>query len=221
MSRLLKIDELVKREHYHLTDQDECYYFREFISDSGGVFDPKNSLIYNYKKKVDQKGKSGWHYKGNAIKEVSEMYFEALPFILKPGDTIFVPVPPSKIKSDPLHDDRHLKMLSILRGMNSDVDFREILSFRNNMRASHDGPPRPTPDEIIQNFIVEPELCKNPKSKIVIIDDVLTAGAHFNACKQRLLEEFPSSDIIGVFIARRVLPPISDLEEIDFDDFIL
>ncbi len=48
---------------------------------------------------------------------------------------------------------------------------------------------------------------------ILVIDDVLTAGAHFVAIKRRLSERFPSvGRIIECFWARRALPTSSEDE---------
>ena len=50
-----------------------------------------------------------------------------------------------------------------------------------------------------------------PMNLIAIVDDVLTTGAHFQAAKTLLSERFPSTRIVGLFIARRV-PKTSDYD---------
>jgi predicted amidophosphoribosyltransferase len=48
---------------------------------------------------------------------------------------------------------------------------------------------------------------------ILVVDDVLTAGAHFVAIKRRLSERSPSvGRIIGCFWARRAFPAASEDE---------
>jgi len=45
------------------------------------------------------------------------------------------------------------------------------------------------------------------RQAIVLFDDVLTTGKHFNCCERRLREVVPTNvPIMGVFIARRILP---------------
>jgi hypothetical protein len=151
-----------------------------------------------------------------AIRQLGQPYCESFPHVLTIEETIIIPIPPSKIRSHPLYDDRLIQTLNIFGNYFPSADIREILSFRENLRASHEGPPRPTPEEIYQNLIVDESLCRITKAKIVLVDDVITAGAHFKACKAKLSEYFPDTEVIGIFIARRILPPPSA----DFSDFV-
>jgi adenine/guanine phosphoribosyltransferase-like PRPP-binding protein len=59
-------------------------------------------------------------------------------------------------------------------------------------------------------IIIEGYKCKlgvkNPDfgkfwKRIAIVDDILTTGAHFKACKTVLQERFPEAQIFGIFIA--------------------
>ena len=43
-----------------------------------------------------------------------------------------------------------------------------------------------------------------PPASIAIVDDVLTTGAHFRAASTVLAVRFPTAQIVGLFIARRV-----------------
>jgi hypothetical protein len=216
MNRLLKIDELVRDMHAHLREGDECYYFKEFTSEQGPKYSPGNSFVYNFKKSLDKKGQPDWQYKALAIRQLGELYCESFPHVLNIEECIIIPIPPSKIKSHPLYDDRLIQTLKIFANKFPEADIREILSFRDNLRASHEGPPRPSPDEIFQNLVIDESLCQQKKAKIVLVDDVITAGAHFKACKAKILEYFPDAEVMGIFIARRILPPPSA----DFDDFV-
>ena len=49
-------------------------------------------------------------------------------------------------------------------------------------------------------------LARLPGEFIFIVDDVLTTGAHFVAAKSLLKRQFPETPVMGVFVARRVLP---------------
>lgn len=44
------------------------------------------------------------------------------------------------------------------------------------------------------------------ETHIVIIDDMITAGAHLKAMSRVLRERFPGVPISGVFLAKRVIP---------------
>ena len=52
---------------------------------------------------------------------------------------------------------------------------------------------------------------------IFLIDDVITTGCSFKVCKEMLAERFPTASVTGMFVARRVLPPVASF----FDDLDL
>ncbi|WP_269223630.1 hypothetical protein [Flavobacterium sp. IMCC34518] len=208
MPNLVKIDELTIQDHTYLSlDSDECYYFFNYTSRKGFSYSKENSLISNLKKCPSKKGQAQYQYKLSAIKTISS-YFndifddEALKTIT------FVPIPPSKNKSDDLYDDRMLQILKI--GFNGrDADIRELVEQIESKEASHISDVRPTIQEIKSNLKINTELSKNLKDVVFIIDDVLTTGAHFKAVKSLLNSTFPNCRVIGVFICRR---------EIDFTE---
>ncbi|MBO0662816.1 hypothetical protein LQ948_09400 [Jiella sp. MQZ9-1] len=114
-----------------------------------------------------------------------------------------VPVPPSKAKTDPLYDDRLVRML---RGIPAPrpLDIRELIVQLQSMDAAHDADVRPTPDDIAAGYHVDERLTQPAPSTIAIFDDVMTTGAHYVAARQVLAALFPQATIFGFFIARRV-----------------
>ena len=40
---------------------------------------------------------------------------------------------------------------------------------------------------------------------VVVVDDLLTSGAHFRAAQRVLSRHFPDIDVVGLFLARRVM----------------
>lgn len=112
-SRLTKVDALAP-DHWHLDESDECYFFGEYTAGGGYQFSPTNQLIYNLKKGVERRDKSEWWYKEQAINTVAAVFRQAI--MPEAIDSItFVPIPPSKAKSDPLYDDRMTRMLLAIR----------------------------------------------------------------------------------------------------------
>jgi predicted amidophosphoribosyltransferase len=173
----------------------------EYTSGQDYRFSKANSLIKNLKKTLDRKGSPEWAHKGRAIREIASIFSEILPEESLEGYTI-VPVPPSKCKSDSLHDDRLIQILKLMTaGFKADV--REILYLEESIEASHDTDDRPSPDDLEEVYKVKKSLCKPPPEKIIIFDDMITAGAHFRACKNILQRLFPEAKIIGVFFTRR------------------
>ncbi|MBV8873565.1 MAG: hypothetical protein JO014_12705 [Metakosakonia sp.] len=93
-------------------------------------------------------------------------------------------------------------MLRTCQQSNQNFDFRELVTQRVSMPASHAGANRPTPDQIAQNYIFNHAEAADLRNNIVIFDDVLTAGSHYKAMKTTIRQHLPNKAIIGVFIAR-------------------
>lgn len=48
---------------------------------------------------------------------------------------------------------------------------------------------------------------------MILFDDVLTSGAHFQAAKRKILEYCPQTEVIGFFITRRIFPdPLKEFQ---------
>ena len=97
-------------------------------------------------------------------------------------------------------------MSRVLKEINPDrpVDWREIICQTKSTTSAHNSKNRLTPDELIDLYEIVESRCNPAPKRIVIVDDVLTAGAHFRAAHRILSERFGGIDIVGVFIARRV-----------------
>ena len=130
------------------------------------------------------------------------------------GNVTFVPIPPSKAKSDPLYDDRLVQILHNISPQ-STLDVREIIVQKHSTEPVHSSEVRPRPEDIESNYELDAAATQPEPSVIVIFDDMLTTGAHFLAAKKVLSARFPSAKIIGLFIARRI-PNTSDLDEVEF-----
>ena len=201
MYKLLRIDELLRPDHPYLTSDDDCFYFMEYFPRN---YDDAHNLIMNFKKKMDRSHLGDFKYKVQAINKIAGILRASLREFEKPN-VILVPIPPSKPKGHPLYDDRILQVLKIFCHERKNADLREIISISKAIGASHDSESRPTVEELLSNLVVDKDLCKNPKEKIVLVDDTLVAGAHFKACKTLLQQYFPDAKINGLFLARRNL----------------
>ena len=217
--RVLQVDAALRREHYYLEDGDDCYYIGDYISRGGYDAGPINNLISNLKKSVEKRGRPEYRYKELAIRKATEMLQEVLNPDALAGIT-FMPIPPSKCKADPLHDDR---LCQILRGVNPALDTRDVLSAKVTKKAHRDyaaGEKRPTPDEVYANLALDTFAIGHAplRPHVILFDDVLTAGTHFKACKRILLEHRPELTISGLFIGRTKRPAIDFADEFE-DDF--
>jgi hypothetical protein len=202
---LTRIDPLILGDHYYLTAEDECYFLREYTARGGFDASETNQIIQNLKKTPDRRGRQEWFYKERDIKRAASELRAALnPAWLRA--TTVVPIPPHVVKGDPLHDDRVLQIATLL-GAGAKVDVRELVVQIATVDPSHQRASRPKPHELRANYRLEESLCAPAPTTIGILDDILTAGAHFRAIRDMLAERFPGVPVVGIFYARRIVAP--------------
>ena len=211
--RLTQVDELIRPDHSYLTPDDTCYFLGEYTARKGFSFSATNNLIINLKKSVSCRGQYQWRYKSTAIKQAAIAFHSAVNEEAL-NDATLVPIPPSKVKTDPLYDDRMTQVIREIRP-SPPLDVRELIIQRNTTEPAHslvDGN-RPRPEDILALYDIDQNLVKPHPRLIALFDDVLTTGAHFKAAKSVLIRAFPGIDIVGLFIARRV-PEAVDIEDV-------
>ena len=200
--RLTKIDESLRELHFHLSEDDSCYFLYEYTAGQGFRYSATNQLIANIKKSPLTCGTRQWAYKTRDIGRCSDDLTLALPEDVIERLT-FVPIPPSKARDHAEYDDR---MRRICEGIDDEVDVRDLVYQTQSTRASHENDDRVTVDELMEVYAIDEALCDPPPTAIAIVDDVITAGTHFRAMSDTLRARFPNAQIIGLFIARRVFP---------------
>ncbi|MBF6570866.1 MAG: hypothetical protein IVW54_18525 [Candidatus Binataceae bacterium] len=207
-----RIDSLSLGDHYHLTEEDECYFWGEYTARKGFSYSATNNLIINFKKSPLKRSKPEWRYKEEAIERVVAFFRE----VLKPeifSLVTFVPIPPSKAVGHAEYDDRLLRTLRLIsQGRNADI--RELALQTETITAAHDADVRPRPDDLVGVYEINEPVATPAPQNIFIFDDVLTTGAHFKAMQRVLSNRFQGVRIIGIFIARRV-PDTTAIEDFD------
>ena len=208
--RLVKIDETQRGDHSYLTAADECYFLGEYQPRAGFQSGDVNNLISNFKKPVDRRGRAEWHWKEQAILRVGRLVASAFKAD-RLGDITFVPMPPSRVATDPMYDDRMARaLLSVPQ-----LEVRQALVMRESARAHHEyapGEARPTPDVLYPLMSFDTDMLPL-RQVVVLVDDVLTNGTHFVAAKRHVLEHCPDARVLGMFIGRRkVRDPLEDFE---------
>lgn len=196
-----KIDAVTILDHHYLTSSDSCYYFGEYTSGTGFAHSPTNNLISNFKKPISVKGTAQWPYKERAIKQVISL-LKGVKYP-NPENIIFVPIPPSKTVQNPNYDDR---ITQVLTGACPDlnIEYKELIMVKEDMDAFHQSATaRLSPKQLIGKLEINEVLADNIKPIIFLIDDVITTGSHFKACKELLLNRFPEVKVGGIFVARR------------------
>lgn len=207
--RLSQIDAASRSDHYHLTEDDECFYFLEYTSGRDYSFSKANGIIANLKKKPSNRDRADYKYKLKVIQQASNTFRGALNSEWLNQATL-VPVPGSKAVGHPDYDDR---IEQICRGIRDGLDVRNLVVQRGSTVASHEvgAGGRVTVDELLELYEIHEGLTAPTPTDIAIFDDVLTAGTHFRAMKTVLAARFPNARITGMFIARRVFPPDTEL----------
>ena len=215
-NRFTEVDDLTRPDHWYLTEDDHCYFIGEYTARQGFTYSATNSLVLNFKKPMDRRGRPEWRYKERAIQTAADAFRRALrPEAL--GSLTFVPIPPSKAKGDPLYDDRLTQMLRAIRAK-PPLDVRELIVQTRSTDAVHGRTVRPRPEEIEALYRIDEALTKPAPRLVVVVDDLLTTGAHFRAAKSVLSTRFLDVPALGLFIARRA-PGTTDLEEFDDVEF--
>jgi hypothetical protein len=208
--QLTKVDELVRGDHSYLEDDDVCYFLREYTAYVGYTHSATNDLISNLKKPVSRRGRPEYRWKQWAIDTAGDELKAAINPKWLAG-AVLVPMPPSKTSTDPEYDDRMVQVAArIANGAGADV--RELLVRNQSMPAQHQSSAPRSISALLSCLEINEALREPPPSHIGVLDDMLTTGAHFRAARTLLAKHFPSSQIIGVFIARRAVA-----REIDVD----
>lgn len=203
MTRLLKVDDSNRSDHWYLSAEDRCYYFYEYTAHKGFAYSKVNSFISNLKKPPSQRQEGHYRYKGIAIQEAAGL----LRGVLTPGllnSATLVPIPPSKPTDHPDYDDRMEQVVSgAIAGLQADA--RSLIAQVQAYEASHlqgEGGSRIRPTELQALYSL---VAPRPRGTVILIDDVLTTGAHFVAAKAAILAEFPAVQVAGIFLARRAI----------------
>lgn len=114
-----------------------------------------------------------------------------------------MPVPPSKIKTDPMYDDRLVQILKLYCNAHesSVINYRELVLQKKSTFSYHSGGQPRDIDVLYNNYIIDSSI-SDINDMIIIFDDIITTGAHYKAMHRILSESFPDKDIKGLFLVR-------------------
>ncbi len=203
-----RIDELTRRDHYYLGNDDECYFFGEYSARKGQSFSDTNELVVNLSLPVKYRNTPKWAKKERAINKVAQLFGAAFA-AERVRDVTFVPLPPVQPQDHPDYDDR---MRAILKTMGDGLDVREMIVMVPAREVLEIANLRLGPDVLFTNMRVDPT-CANPAPvAIFLCGDVLVTGADFVAARRRLQQALPQVPVFGMFAARKLL------ETDEFDD---
>ena len=208
--RLTQIDQLTVWDYPYITLNDECYFCWDYVVRGSFVDYDANDFIQNFEIPVDCPDPWRLRHKKNAIAFAAKALQSLIPVDLRQAST-FVPIPPSKIKGDPAHDDRLLRALRSTIPPLSDV--RELVLQNENRASKEKGI---TPSQRAANYRINEEYASPDPTHIILVDDVLTTGSHFKGAVMVLQGRYPGVGIVGLFLARAIRPDV-DPETTDDD----
>lgn len=198
-----RVDRAVHGGAHNLHGRDQCYFYMD-RQRGGWDKSEANQLIFNLKKGPERKGCADWHYKADAIERFATDVARLLDrFSWRDMRPLLVPMPTSKRRIDESYDDRIVRV-SQKASMLSGIDCLEAFDLEVSVAPAHFGGSRSVGD-IENNLILLGKsalLCEY--DVCLLLDDVLTTGAHFRACKEKLIERFPDLIVIGVFWAKQL-----------------
>ncbi len=150
---LKRIDDLNRPLHSYLKEEDEVYFFGEYVVRGRAEDGPTNQLIFNYKKPLERMSSPDWKYKKQAIEQVAKMFRNSIEktegLCERVSQATLVPVPPSKAKDSLNYDDRNLRMLELF-APNGDV--RELILQIESRDPLHNSKSPRSYEILLQNY---------------------------------------------------------------------
>ena len=96
-----------------------------------------------------------------------------------------------------------MRMLAAVRPERP-LDVRELIVQGRSVEPAHRRRARLRAWEIEELYRID-EALEAPAGVVVLVDDLLTSGVHFRAAQRLLSRRFPDIDVVGLFLARRVM----------------
>ena len=186
--------------HYYITDNDYCFYAREYISGTGYAGSSTNSLILNFKKPPLKQEDYEWTLRQQAVTQ----FKTEIEKLFKSNVTITVTaIPSSKSKTDPKYTHRFEDLFEQLKkSRNINVSIEWPIEIKKTIEASHHKGMR-EPKYKKENYLWR-GFKNNPPKRLYIFDDILTTGSNFRATSDFLRENKYTGKIIGIFWAKTV-----------------
>lgn len=201
----------------YITPDDRCFYLRDYLVDKATKTSAwkLNQVVWNFKIKptVMVANPSRERFK---IEATETFAGELAEFITRPA--LFAPLPCSKTTGHADFDNRLMKTLERARAINPYIHICSPLTRTVDIESRHNvqGPRSPMVhlNSITCTAIPDaawPMINGIRGTELYVLDDVLTSGSTFRACKQLLNATHPNITVGGIFWARRrTIVPCSD-----------
>jgi hypothetical protein len=197
---LQRLTDSARAEHAFIRAEDEVYYFHDYHPGRGRDGGPGNQLILDLKTDVDAARSVAWHRRRKrlATAACADLLKAAWP-VTWGKDSYAAPVPPSQLRGDPSFDARLPRILN-----QAGLRWTDCVTQIHPLQRTHASEVRPDIATLVDAYGVDELFAPAAPKRLIVVDDVLTAGRHFRAMDQVLRATFPDTEIIGLFLARRV-----------------
>lgn len=220
---LRAVDKSCLPDHFYIRSEDTCFYLHEYVSGAGYDGGIGNSLILNIKRKPSKMVMFDyrWRKKYDAIWQctcdLKSAILQKKTWLEK---VTFVPMPGSKAYGHVDYDDR---MGMICKHIHTKLDVRSLIIQKRSVTAAHarQSNERPGIAEVRRNLEIDENYSRPLPKWIVVVDDVLTTGAHYRAVCDVLKDRFREAHVAGLFLARRVFRDNNAPKEQQSDDTLL
>jgi predicted amidophosphoribosyltransferase len=206
----IRVDESVSLYCCPDAHQHDIFYSRIYTSGQGFRFSETNNLISNYQKGPNAQPNILSH-RARAIRTFVKELEEFFSKLSNQYSFYIVPTPPSTLRTNPQYDPRVEEVAERASQNFPHIEVASCVETILEIEKSKANTERRSAERIYDTLSVIPEKLPpdNPKSAVLILDDVLTSGAHFEAMRRRLREHLRYALIGGVYWARAVhLNPI-------------
>jgi len=192
-------------DYHYLDRSDQCYCLGFYHSGEGFEGLGLNRVVLDLKREPDIRysNPGAWQDKREAITRVSSVLTASIGELFPGKRMTLIPIPPSKKIGEPEHDDRMRQICALMAAGLACAEADELFVIKKSVQASHLSRTRPTKEQLKENLrmmVRAPDY--RPGPLVVLLDDVLTSGAHYAACKELLEGVFPAVTVAGIFVAR-------------------
>jgi len=183
-------------------------YGRTYTVGEGFDFSETNQYILNLKMSPLVENKSRLKYKQEAIRQFADEVIELFKEIMTEDISfVIIPIPPSKTKLDSAYDDRMEQVAKRISNYFNEIDYIPLLETKTSKESFSKSRRSRNWEYIYDNLSVNNVLLNSDleDKEIILIDDVLTSGAHFYAARQKLMDYSLNCDC-GIFWAKSYYP---------------
>ena len=202
-----RIDELWMAGRGNLTEDDLCFFY--FVRDDRGFSaSHDNDVMCNFKHDPVRypPGTRANDYKMRAIEECAghiASFLNTNRDAFQGLDVVLVPMPTSQPRGSELFDGRIDIACKKARCLAPWVKVCKALDVSSSLEKSHLGGTRDV-DLLSKSISCLPIPSSVVPTLAILVDDVLTTGAHYAACKRVMRAVNPEVDTMGLFLSIHV-----------------